>query len=434
MSITLSDVRAAGKRLQCHAINTPFLHSRTLSELCGCEIWLKFENHQFTASFKERGALNKLASLSADQARLGVLAVSAGNHAQAVAYHAQRLGIHAVIVMPRHTPAIKVSRTRHFKAEIVLTGETFDEALAHGLHLAQERGLTLVHPYDDRDVIAGQGTLALEMLDAQPDLDAMVIAIGGGGLISGISVAAKAIRPDIQIYGVQTESFPAMYALFHERDAHCQSGSIAEGIAVKNPGQLTRALVRRNVQDIFLVSEAEIESALIMLFEIEKTVVEGAGAAGLAGVLRHRREFEGRKLGLVLSGGNIDSSLVSDAIDREMVRSGRLARLRVDLRDIPGALARAAQVIADAQGNIEEVHHQRAFTTLPARSAEVDIIVQARDGEHVDRIVDELNRTGFHAARHSHARALEPAISTHASGLLYGSDATRAGNRLEVKE
>lgn len=401
MTITESDVRAAAQRLQGQAINTPFLHSRTLSEICGCEIWLKFENHQFTASFKERGALNMLANLSATQARHGVLAVSAGNHAQAVAYHAQRLGIEAVIVMPRHTPATKVNRTRHFQAEIQLVGETFDEALAWGMRLAEERKLTLVHPYDDPLVIAGQGTVAFEMLATQPELDALVVGIGGGGLISGMSVAAKAVRPDIQVYGIQSEAFPAMHGLFHGQPAACQPTSIAEGIAVKVPGMLTRELILRHVEDVLLVSEEEIESALIMLLEIEKTVVEGAGAAGLAGVLRHRQLFAGRKIGVVLSGGNIDSSLLSDVIDREMVRSGRLARLRVDLRDIPGALARAAQVIAEAQGNIEEVHHQRAFTALPARSAEVDIIVQARDRAHVGDIIEALNRGGFHAMLHN---------------------------------
>jgi threonine dehydratase len=399
--ITDADVRAAAERLQGQAINTPFLTSRTLSELCGCEIWLKFENHQFTASFKERGALTKLVSLSAEQAGHGVLAVSAGNHAQAVAYHAQRLGMHAVIVMPVHTPTVKISRTRHFGAEIILAGETFDEALQHGLKLAEERRLTLVHPYDDPYVIAGQGTVALEMLEAQPGLDALVIAIGGGGLIAGSSVIAKAIRPGIRIYGVQSEAFPAMHDVFHDRPGVSMSASIAEGIAVKVPGLLTRELVKRHVDDVFLVSEDEIESALIMLLEIEKTVVEGAGAAGLAGVIRNRERFKGQRVGLVLCGGNIDSSMLSDVIAREMVRSGRLARLRVDLRDIPGALARAAQVIANAQGNIEEVHHQRAFTLLPARSVEVDIVVQARDGAHVALIIDELNRTGFHAVLHN---------------------------------
>jgi len=401
MSLAVSAIRAAADKLQGHIINTPFLQSRTLSEVCGCEIWLKFENHQFTASFKERGALNKLANLGAEQVRHGVLAVSAGNHAQAVAYHAQRLGMDAVIVMPEHTPLVKVSRTRHFRAEIILAGETFDEALEYGLQLAEQRGLTLVHPYDDPHVIAGQGTLALEMLAAQPTLDALVIAIGGGGLIAGVALAARAIRPGIEIYGVQSEAFPAMYALFHGLVAVCQATSIAEGIAVKLPGQLTRELVKQHVDDIFLVSEDDIESALIMLLEIEKTVVEGAGAAGLAGVIRNRRQFEGKRVGLVLSGGNIDSSLLSDAIAREMVRSGRLARLRVDLRDIPGALARATQVIAEAQGNIEEVHHQRAFTLLPARRVEVDFVVQARDSEHVAQIIAALNQAGFHAALHN---------------------------------
>ncbi|TRZ65950.1 MAG: threonine ammonia-lyase [Rhodocyclaceae bacterium] len=401
MTVTESDVRAAAERLHGHAVNTPFLKSRTLSELCGCEVWLKFENHQFTASFKERGALNKLVSLTAEQAGHGVLAVSAGNHAQAVAYHAQRLGIDAVIVMPLHTPTVKISRTKHFGAEIILAGETFDEALQHGLKLAEERHLTLVHPYDDPYVIAGQGTVALEMLEAQPGLDALVIAVGGGGLIAGISIMAKAIRPGIKIFGVQSEAFPAMHDLFHERPGMSMSASIAEGIAVKMPGLLTRKVVQRHVDDVFLVSEDEIENALIMLLEIEKTVVEGAGAAGLAGVIRNRQQFKGQSVGLVLCGGNIDSSMLSDVIAREMVRSGRLARLRVDLRDIPGALARATQVIASAQGNIEEVHHQRAFTLLPARSVEVDIVIQARDGAHVALIIEELNRTGFHAVLHN---------------------------------
>jgi len=401
LAITDSDVRAAAEKLRGQAINTPFLPSRTLSELCGCEIWLKFENHQFTASFKERGALNKLVSLSAEQAGHGVLAVSAGNHAQAVAYHAQRLGMKAVIVMPNHTPTVKISRTRHFGAEIILAGETFDEALQFGLKIAGERRLTLVHPYDDPYVIAGQGTVALEMLEAQPELDALVIAVGGGGLIAGISVIAKAIRPGIRIFGAQSEAFPAMHDVFHDRPGSSMAASIAEGIAVKTPGLLTREIAKRYVDDIFLVSEDEIENALILLLEIEKTVVEGAGAAGLAGVIRNRHQFKGRKVGLVLSGGNIDSSMLSDVIAKEMVRSGRLARLRVDLRDIPGALARAAQIIANAQGNIEEVHHQRAFTSLPARSVEVDIVIQARDGEHVAQIIDELNRTGFHAVLHN---------------------------------
>ena len=401
MTVTASDICAAAGTLHGHVVNTPFLHSRTLSEVCGGEVWLKFENHQFTASFKERGALNKLASLTDEQARHGVLAVSAGNHAQAVAYHAQRLGMAAVIVMPKHTPLVKVSRTRHFQAEIVLAGESFDEALAHGLQLMQQRRLTLVHPYDDPQVIAGQGTMALEMLAAQPDLDALVIAIGGGGLIAGVALAAKSIRPGIEIVGVQSENFPAMHALFHDLPGTCQAASIAEGIAVRAPGQLTRAVVKQHVDDICLVSEDDIESAVIMLLEIEKTVVEGAGAAGLAGVLRNPQRFKGKRIGLVLSGGNIDSTVLSDVIAREMVRSGRLARLRVDLRDIPGALARATQVIADAQGNIEEVHHQRAFTLLPARRVEVDFVVQARNHEHVARIIDELNQAGFHAALHN---------------------------------
>jgi threonine dehydratase len=401
MMVTAADIQAAARRISGHVVCTPFLQSRTLSELCACDIWLKFENHQFTASFKERGALNKLLSLTPEQARGGILAVSAGNHAQGVAYHAQRLGINAVIVMPEHAPSVKVERTRAFGAEIVLFGEKFEDAREHGMRLAQERDLTLVHPYDDPHVIAGQGTLALEMLGAQPDLDVLAIAVGGGGLISGVALGAKSMRPGIKIYGIQTEAFPSMYGSFHELPVNCQHGSIAEGIAVDRPGTLTGAIVRQQVDDVFLASEEDIERAVVLLLEIEKTVVEGAGAAGLAGVLRHRSYFEGCKVGLVLSGGNIDSATLSDVIDREMVRSGRLARLRVHLRDVPGALARVTQVIAEAQGNIEEVHHQRAFTTLPARSLLAEIIVQAQGKEHVSRIVEALNRAGFQSVVHN---------------------------------
>ena len=399
--VDLKDVLAAKERLAGHVANTPFLHSRTLSEMLGSEVFLKFENLQFTASFKERGALNRLLTLSDKERQAGVIAVSAGNHAQGVAYHARRLGIHAVIVMPRFTPTVKVENTRRFGAEVVLTGETFDDAREAGLELAKQRSLVMIHPYDDAGVIAGQGTLALEMLDAEPDLDMLVIAIGGGGLISGIATAARAVKPDIEIIGVQSERFPAMFGVFKQRQLESGASSIAEGIAVKSPGLLTSAIVCDQVDDIVLVSEADIEHAIVVLLEIEKTVVEGAGAAGLAALL-HASEsgesrFQGRRIGLVLCGGNIDPLLLGDIIERGMVRAGRLARIRVDLRDLPGALARVTTLLAELNANIEEVHHQRAFSTLPIQRVEVDLTLQTRGHAHLAEVIERLAAEGFTA-------------------------------------
>lgn len=404
--IDLAVIQAARARLQGQVHKTPFTHSRTLSDILGAEIWLKFENLQFTASFKERGALNRMLALTPQERTKGVIAVSAGNHAQGVAYHAQRMGIPAVIVMPRFTPTVKIANTRRFGAEVVLHGETFDDAQARGYELVRERGLLMIHPYDDEAVIAGQGTLALEMLEDQPDLDAMVIAIGGGGLIGGIATAAKAIKSDIEIVGVQTERFPAMYAAVHGVEMTPGHYTIAEGIAVKSPGVITQEIVRRLVDRIELVSESDIEHAIVVLLEIEKTVVEGAGAAGLAALLHdlehggHR--FRGKRIALVLTGGNIDPLMLGELIERGMVRAGRLARIRVDLRDLPGALAHATKLIADAQANITEVHHQRAFTSLPVRNVEVDFVLQTRGPEHIQEVIDVLNAAGFAASNHDH--------------------------------
>ena len=404
--IDLAAIQAARAQLRGQVHKTPFTLSRTLSDILGAEIWLKFENLQFTASFKERGALNRMLALSPAERAKGVIAVSAGNHAQGVAYHAQRMGVPAVIVMPRFTPTVKVANTRRFGAEVVLAGDTFDDAKAHGYELAQRRGLVMIHPYDDAAVIAGQGTLALEMLEDQPDLDALVIAIGGGGLISGIATAAKAIKPDIEIVGVQTERFPSMYAAMHGREMAVGQYTIAEGIAVKSPGTLTEQIVRQYVDRIELVSEADIEHAIVVLLEIEKTVVEGAGAAGLAALLQAqaagRESFRGKRVGLVLTGGNIDPLMLGELIERGMVRAGRLARIRVDLRDLPGALAHATKLIADAHANITEVHHQRAFTALPARNVEVDFVLQTRGPEHIQEVIDVLNAAGFAASNHDH--------------------------------
>ena len=314
-----------------------------------------------------------------------------------MAYHAQRLGLKAVIVMPRFTPGVKVERTRGFGAEVVLHGDTLDEARAHALSLANERGLAFVHPYDDAAIAAGQGTVGLEMLRAVPDLDSLIIAVGGGGLIAGIATAAKALSPSIEVVGVQTQRFPGMFNAI--KGTHLPQGqsTIAEGIAVGTPGKLTQAVVLKRVDDLVLVDEGDIEQAIVMLLEIEKTLVEGAGAAGLAALLKFPERFKGKRVGLVLCGGNIDPLLLAATIERGMVRAGRLARLRVNARDVPGSLARITQVVADAGANIDEVHHQRAFSHLSAQHVEIEMVIQTRGHPHVAQVLESLNSAGFTA-------------------------------------
>jgi threonine dehydratase len=402
MPVTEQSIRAAAAALAGQLLATPCLYSRTLSDITGAEVYLKFENLQFTASFKERGALVKLLSLSPGERAAGVLAVSAGNHAQGVAYHARRLGMRAVIVMPRHTPHVKVEHTRAFGAEVLLDGDNFDEARARGVELAVERNLTLIHPYDDAQVISGQGTVALEMLASEPALEVLVVPVGGGGLIAGMAVAARAVKPGIELYGVESENFPSMACALRGDSAHFADNTIAEGIAVKQPGALTVPIVRELVRDVLLVGEGEIEHAIVLLLEVEKTVVEGAGAAGLAALLAHPERFRGRRVGIVLSGGNIDPLMLSMIIERGMVRAGRLTRLTVELRDLPGALAMVTACLAEANANIEEVHHQRAFTNLPLKTIEVEFVLQTRGPEHVEEIIRALRAAGF-AARIHHA-------------------------------
>ena len=401
--IQLKDIEQARLALKGQIIDTPFTHSRTLSEILGAEIWLKFENLQFTASFKERGAYNRMRTLTVEQRKCGVITMSAGNHAQGVAYHAQRMDIPAVIVMPKFTPTVKVANTRRFGAEVILHGETFDDARALALELAETRQLTLVHPYDDDAVIAGQGTIGLEMLEIKPDLDVLIVPIGGGGLISGIATAAKALRPEIEVIGVQTEAFPYMAAAVHHQTIKGGTRTIAEGIAVKTPGVKTLEIIRQKVDDIVLVSERDIEYAIVTLLEIEKTVVEGAGAAGLAALLHAQSmddtRFEGKKIGVVLCGGNIDPLVLGGLIERGMVRAGRLTRIRVSIHDLPGALSQITQLVADTGANITEVSHQRAFTSLPAQDVEVDLVMQTRGHEHVDEILTKLRAQGFRAVR-----------------------------------
>jgi threonine dehydratase len=408
--VELKDIQAAQVALQGQVINTPFLQSRTLSEIFGAEVWLKFENLQFTASFKERGAFNRMRALTADERSRGVITMSAGNHAQGVAYHAKRMGVPAVIVMPQFTPTVKVANTQRLGAEVVLFGETFDDARARAFEIAAARSLTLIHPYDDERVIAGQGTIGLEMLAVQPDLDVLVVPIGGGGLIAGIATAAKAIKPSLEVIGVQTEVFPYMAAALNGRQVHSGGAvggrTIAEGIAVKLPGLQTLEIVRRLVDDIVLVSERDIEYAIVLLLEIEKTVVEGAGAAGIAALIKAQAiddlRYEGKKIGVVLCGGNIDPLVLAGLIDRGMVRAGRLARIRAVVRDLPGALAVVTQVVADAGANIHQVNHQRAFTSLPAQEVEIDLVLQTRGHEHVNEILAALKGHAIKAHRAEH--------------------------------
>jgi threonine dehydratase len=395
--IEYQDIQAAEQRLQGHVLRTPCVASQTLSDITGAQVFLKFENLQFTASFKERGACNKLAQLTPEQSARGVIAMSAGNHAQGVAYHAQRLGLHAVIVMPRFTPGVKVERTRGFGAEVILHGDTLEESRNHAFALAEQRQLTFVHPYDDDAIIAGQGTVALEMLEDVPDLDTLIVAIGGGGLISGMATVAKALKPSMEVVGVQTIRFPAMFNAIQGTQHPQGASTIAEGIAVGTPGRIPMDVIRARVDDLLLVDEGDIEQALVMLLEVEKTLVEGAGAVGLAALLKYPERFKGKRVGLVLCGGNIDPLLLAAIIERGMVRAGRLARIRVGARDVPGSLARITATVAEAGANIEEVHHQRAFTTLSAQNAEVELVVQTRGHAHVKEVLAVLQQAGFDA-------------------------------------
>jgi threonine dehydratase len=403
LPVTLEDVEAARKRVLGEIIETDCDRSRTLSEMLGCTIWLKFENLQFTASFKERGAINRLSALSDEERRLGVIAMSAGNHAQGVAYRASRLRIPATIVMPVNTPTVKVVNTRRHGAEVILQGETVEEAAAFARGYARERRLTFIHPYDDPMVIAGQGTVALEMLGAAPEIDTLVVPIGGGGLISGVAIAAKALRPELQLIGVQAALYPSMYNTIKGESLPMHGDTLAEGIAVKTPGKITVPIVGELVDDILLVSEAEIEHAVSQLINIEKTVVEGAGAAGLAAVCAHHQRFKGRSVGLVLTGGNIDTRLLAGVLTRELAREGRLTQLDIDLVDRPGQLAKVANLLGEAGANIVEVYHQRVFTDLPAKGALLEVVIETRDRAHLDETVGKLRAAGLEVDVHGNS-------------------------------
>lgn len=393
--LTIDHVRAAAERIKGSVVHTPTMHSITLSEITGAEVWLKFENLQFTAAYKERGALNALLLLTDEQRAKGVIAASAGNHSQGLSYHGRRLGVPVTIVMPRTTPTVKVMQTEAVGGNVVLEGETFDDAYAHALELERERGLTFVHPFDDPDVAAGQGTVALEMFADAPQLDCIVTPIGGGGLMSGMATVARALKPDMEVIGVQAELYPSMYARVKGQDLACGGDSLAEGISVKAPGEFTSEVIADLVDDILLVNESVLEKAVALLLQIEKTVVEGAGAAGLAALLANPERFAGKKIGLVLCGGNIDTRLLANVLLRDLAREGRLARLRITLQDRPGALFKVMGVFDDHNVNIIEIYHQRVFTTLPAKGLITDIECEARDRDQLDSLVAALRKSGY---------------------------------------
>jgi threonine dehydratase len=396
---TIDDIRAAARRIEGAVIRSPMLVSRTLSEIIGAEVWLKFENLQFTAAYKERGALNKLLQLTDEERARGVIAASAGNHSQAVAYHAKRLGIPTTIVMPANTPVMKVTQTEGHGATVVLHGDMFDDAYAKARELALENGYVFVHPFDDPKIIAGAGTVALEMLEDAPALDTIVIPIGGGGLMSGVSIAARALKPEIELIGVEAELYPSMKCAIEGCHLPLGGDTLAEGIAVKQPGELTSRILKDLVNEVVLVPERDLERAVAMLVGIEKTVVEGAGAAGLAAMLADPGRFRGKKVATILCGGNIDTHLLANVLVRDLVRQGRVARLRVAVQDQPGALAAITAKVYEAGANIIEVKHSRIFTRLPAKDTVIEVECEARDPQAIEDVVARLEAAGFKVER-----------------------------------
>jgi threonine dehydratase len=395
LPVDIQDVRDAHDRIRASIVRTPTLISRTLSQMTGATVYLKFENLQFTAAYKERGALNTLLQLSDEAKAKGVIAASAGNHAQGLAYHANRLGVPATIVMPTTTPTVKVVQTEGHGATVVLHGDTFDAAYAHARVLEGERGFTFVHPFDDPRIIAGQGTVAIEMFEDVPAIDTLITPIGGGGLISGMATVARSLGRPVEVVGVEAELFPSMFNRINGTDHPCAGDTLAEGIAVKEPGGITARMVAQLVDDILLVGERSLEEAVSLLLQIEKTVVEGAGAAGLAALLAHPGRFAGKTVGVVLCGGNIDTRLLANVLLRDLARSGRLARLRIRLQDQPGALFNVARIFEQQRVNIIEVYHQRVFTTLPAKGLITDIECETRDRAHLDRLIAALIDGGY---------------------------------------
>lgn len=400
LPVSFDDIEAAAALLASSVKRTICDRSRTLSDITGADIWLKFENLQFTATFKERGALNRLSALSADERRRGVIAASAGNHAQGVAYHAARLSIPATIFVPVGTPTVKIENTRRHGTDVIEGGATLEEATALAIEHGRKQHLTFIHPYDDPLIVAGQGTIALEMLAAVPELDILIVPIGGGGLISGMAIAAKTLKPGVEIIGVQAALCPSMYNLIKAQRLPMRGDTLAEGISVKAPGRITSEIVRTLVDDIVLVNEQRIEQAVSLLITIEKTVTEGAGAAGLAAVLADEARFKGRKVGMVLSGGNIDTHLLSSVLTRQLAREGRLTQLRFDIADRPGQLGTVVAILGKMGANIVEVSHQRIFTDLPAKAVLLEVVIETRDRSHLDSTIAALKAANIDVSGH----------------------------------
>jgi threonine dehydratase len=407
LSVTIADIEAARRVIQGAVLHTPMLPAPRLSALTGADVYVKYENLQVTNSFKDRGALNKLASLSDAECRRGVVAMSAGNHAQAVAYHAARLKIPATIVMPVTTPLVKVAATRSHGAEVVLDGESVAEAQARCESMQAERGLTLIHPYDDARVIAGQGTIALEMLEEAPDLDVLVIPIGGGGLIAGNAIAARAMKPDIEIVGVEAALYPSVWNALHNESRPIGGPTLAEGIAVKNVGRLTLPVIRELVSEVVLVDEAHLERAVNAYLTLQKTMAEGAGAAGLAAILAKPERFRGKKVGLILCGGNIDPRILASIMVRELERETRIVSFRLTIPDRPGVLGTIATRFGDLGANILEVDHRRLFLDVPAKGAKLDVTIETRDAAHAAEILAALAADGYQPVRIETGAALE---------------------------
>ncbi|WP_240007337.1 threonine ammonia-lyase [Pseudaquidulcibacter saccharophilus] len=396
MTVTVKDIQKARENIQGKVKYSPMEYSKTLSEITGAEVWIKFENFQFTAAFKERGALNKLLSLNDDEKHRGVIAMSAGNHAQGVAYHAALLGIPATIVMPEGTPFTKIEHTRRHGARVIIHGRNLVEASNFAHKTCDEEGLVFVHPYDDELIIAGQGTLGFEMLETVPELETLVIPVGGGGLISGIAIAAKHLKPEIEIIGVEPAMYPSMNAALRQlKDVKCEGQTIAEGIAVKEVGEITKEICREFVREVVEVGESELEQAVNLFCNVEKTIAEGAGAAGLAALLSYPEKFKGKKVGLILSGGNIDPRLLASVLTRSLVREKRIVRMRVIGDDRPGLLGVVSNIIGSSGGNIIEVAHNRLALDVPAKGAEFDIMVESRDAQHTQEIIEALTEAGY---------------------------------------
>jgi threonine dehydratase len=405
--VTLADIEAARRTIAGHVLRTPELAAPPLSALTGADVFVKYENLQVTNSFKERGACVKLAALSAAERRRGIIAMSAGNHAQAVAYHARRLAIPATIVMPVTTPFVKIKATEALGATVVLDGETLTESQARAEEIANERNLVWVHPYDDPHIIAGQGTVALEMLEKVPDLDVLVVPVGGGGLIAGCAIAARALKPSIEIVGVESALYPSMWNALHQGNRPCGGATLAEGIAVKNVGKLTFPIVRELVSAVVLVDESLIERAVNAFLTLQKTMAEGAGAAGLAAMLAESERFRGRKVGLILCGGNIDPRILASIMVRELERADRIVSFRLIIPDRPGILGQIASRLGEFNANILSVDHHRLFLDVPAKGAKLDVTMETRDAAHADEIFHAFAADGYQPVRMPSGTALQ---------------------------